>query len=213
MGFERVTPSSRKDQQLRYRTSSPPSSTPSKRSPRRRLTGGKLADHRDTAYRVIADHIRTLTVAMTDGGQPSNEGRGYVLRRILRRAERYGRQYLGPRSLSLHAGAVGGGQHGDRLPELKTSPARIAEQIREEEESFIRTLDRGIKLFSEAAQRGAATKTISGGGCLPAPRHLRALHRHHRADGRRGGMVVDRSRYDELLENAKGIARRSPQAD
>src|SRR5206468_7053368 len=57
--------------------------------------GSKMDDMRDTAYRVIADHLRCLTFALTDGATISNVGRGYVLRRILRRAERYGRQYLG----------------------------------------------------------------------------------------------------------------------
>src|SRR5205814_120421 len=65
-----------------------------------RITGaaaytGSLTDLRDIAYRVVADHIRTLTFALTDGAQIGNEGRNYVLKRILRRAERYGRQYLG----------------------------------------------------------------------------------------------------------------------
>src|SRR5262249_60294351 len=63
---------------------------------------GKLDDLKDTAYRVIADHIRALTFAITDGEIPDREGRGYVLRSILRRAERYGRQYLGATHPFLH---------------------------------------------------------------------------------------------------------------
>src|SRR4029077_19991531 len=64
---------------------------------------GKLDDFIDTAYRVIADHIRALTFALTDGAVPSNEKRGYVLRSILRRAERFGRQYLGTTQPFLHS--------------------------------------------------------------------------------------------------------------
>ena len=117
---------------------------------------GKLGaadkDHADTAFRVIADHIRTLTFALTDGAVPSNEGRGYVLRRILRRAVRYGRQTLG-----LEGGffaklvPVVVAEFGDFFPELRKNPARVIEIIKEEEESFGKTLDRGIKLFEEAA--------------------------------------------------------------
>src|SRR5205085_10272853 len=73
----------------------------------RRVTGapsytGRLDDLKDTAYRVIADHIRALTFAITDGALPSNEGRGYVLRSILRRAQRYGWQHLGAKQPFLH---------------------------------------------------------------------------------------------------------------
>src|SRR5436305_5852638 len=93
---------------------------------------GKLDDLNDTAYRVVADHIRALTFALTDGAAPGNQGRNYVLRRILRRAERYGRQYLGAtrpflydlvRSVVEAMGAV--------FAELKRDPARVADLIRE----------------------------------------------------------------------------------
>ncbi len=107
----------------------------------------------DVTYRVIADHLRCLTFALTDGAVPDNEGRGYVLRRILRRAVRYGRQYLDmhePFLCDLVPAVVE--TMGAAFPELKKNPARVAEIIREEEQSFIKTLDRGIALFEEAAE-------------------------------------------------------------
>src|SRR5262249_43881382 len=127
--------------------------------------GGKLDDLTDTAYRVIADHIRTLTFALTDGAAPGNVGRNYVLRRILRRAERYGRQYLGTSKpflfelVPMVVEVMGG-----FFPELKRDPKRVATIIREEEESFVRTLDRGLKQFKEAAERAKqrGVNVISG---------------------------------------------------
>src|SRR5439155_4326162 len=115
--------------------------------------------------RVIADHIRALTFALTDGAAPGNEGRNYVLRRILRRAERYGRQYLGaskPFLCDLVPAVVDAMGHA--FPELKRDPTRVANLIREDEESFIRTLDRGMKLFQEAADRAkqSGKNVISG---------------------------------------------------
>jgi alanyl-tRNA synthetase len=113
--------------------------------------GAADKDHTDTAFRVIGDHIRTLTFAITDGATPSNEGRGYVLRRILRRAVRYGRQTLG-----LEAGffaklvPVVVENFGNFFPELRKNPERVAGIIKEEEESFGKTLDRGLKHFAEA---------------------------------------------------------------
>ena len=100
---------------------------------------------------MIADHVRCLTFALTDGAVPSNEGRGYVLRRILRRAVRFGRQQLELREPFLHTlvpvvvDAMGGA-----FPELKKNPRRVAEIIRDEEVSFGRTLDRGIELFERS---------------------------------------------------------------
>src|SRR6185503_13466406 len=106
---------------------------------------GQLEDMKDTAYRVIADHIRALTFALTDGAAPGNEGRNYVLRRILRRAERCGRQFLGatkPFLCDLVPAVVSSMVHA--FPELKRNPGAVTELIRADEESFIRTLDRGI---------------------------------------------------------------------
>ena len=111
--------------------------------------GGVLDSLPDTAYRVIADHIRTLTFALTDGAVIGNVGRDYVLKRILRRAERYGYQVLGtnepflyklvPTVVELMSAA---------FPELKKNPHRVIDQIRDEEQAFLRTLKRGITLFA-----------------------------------------------------------------
>ncbi|MEX2671251.1 MAG: alanine--tRNA ligase [Phycisphaeraceae bacterium] len=117
-----------------------------------RAYAGKMDDPIDTAYRVIADHARCLTFAIADGAMPSNDGRGYVLRRILRRAVRYGRQNLEIDDLFLYRLVrVVVDQMGDVFPELKDDPEHIATVVREEEESFGRTLDRGIELFERAA--------------------------------------------------------------
>jgi alanyl-tRNA synthetase len=126
---------------------------------------GKLDDLKDVAYRVIADHIRALTFALTDGAVIGNEGRDYVLRRILRRAERYGRQYLGttkPFLCELVTPVVE--VMGGIFPELRRDPSRIAGLIRDEEKEFIRNLDRGIKLFQDLVRRTGAAggNTVSG---------------------------------------------------
>ena len=104
----------------------------------------------DFAYRVVADHARALTFALTDGAVPGNEGRGYVLRRILRRAVRMGWQKLNaePGFLSELVPVIVE-HYGEAFPELKRNPERVAGIIREEEESFGRTMERGVKLFEE----------------------------------------------------------------
>jgi len=123
------------------------------------------ADVRDVACRVIADHARALVFAIADGVVPSNEGRGYVLRRILRRAARYGRQYLdiaGPFLVKLVPTVVElmGGAFG----ELRQRQDYVAETIRGEEESFGRTLDRGIELFQKQVDTLAALVRGGAGG-------------------------------------------------
>ncbi len=129
-----------------------------------RAYSGKLGDEDaggvDEAYRVIADHIRTLVVAITDGTTPSNDGRGYVLRRILRRAVRYGRQKLGaPQGFLTDLAPTVVELLGDAFPELTKDPARVIALIDDEEESFGKTLDRGIKMFEDLA---IVNGTVSG---------------------------------------------------
>ncbi|MCF8383309.1 MAG: alanine--tRNA ligase [Chlorobium sp.] len=132
------------------------------------LTGvsykASMDDPCDIAMRVIADHARTLTFALADGAMPSNEGRGYVLRRILRRALRYSRtlgcsepllhQLVGTLALSM----------GDVFPELQKQQETVSRIIRSEEESFLATLDRGIEIFNEviASAKAAGLRAITG---------------------------------------------------
>ncbi len=111
----------------------------------------------DNAFRVIADHVRMLTFSITDGARPSNEGRGYVLRRLLRRAARFGRQHLGQKEPFIHKLVPTLVETmGEAFPEIRGSADRVTGIIREEEESFGRTLDRGIDLFEEAARTDGA---------------------------------------------------------
>jgi alanyl-tRNA synthetase/REP element-mobilizing transposase RayT len=101
----------------------------------------------DIAFRVIADHIRALSFAIADGIIPSNEGRGYVLRRILRRAVRYGRTLGFHEPFFFKLVDVVAKTMGDVFPEIRTQQSKIKETIRREEEAFNKTLDRGIELF------------------------------------------------------------------
>jgi alanyl-tRNA synthetase len=115
----------------------------------------------DIAIRVIADHIRTLTFAITDGANPSNEGHGYVIRRILRRACRFGRVLGMNQPFLAKLLPVLIEQMGDAFPEIKESREFVSTALTSEEESFNRTLDRGIEIFANAA-KNATNNTIAG---------------------------------------------------
>jgi len=115
---------------------------------------GKLGEEdvtlKDTAYRAVADHIRTLSFALADGAVPNNEGRGYVLRRILRRATRYGQQILkADPGFFQKLIPVVVETFGEAYPELVENQATITEIIAEEEAAFSTMLDRGIKFFGD----------------------------------------------------------------
>jgi alanyl-tRNA synthetase len=120
--------------------------------------GGEDIDGIDTAYRVVADHVRTLTFALADGGVPNNDGRGYVLRRILRRGARYVRKKfdvpIGTFFSRLAPTLID--QVQDMFPEVGKNTDSIFEILNEEEESFSRTLDRGEKLFEQYAAQAVA---------------------------------------------------------
>ena len=114
------------------------------------------------AYRVVADHIRTLCFSIADGARPGSDGRDYVLRRILRRAVRYGRETLGA-SEGFFAQLVDVvvKAFGDFYPELVKSRDTIHSVIAEEEASFSKTLVKGIERFKKAAA-GASGAVLSG---------------------------------------------------
>ena len=166
-------------------------------------TGDTEQEKNDVAFRVIADHIRTLTFAIGDGIQPGNTDRNYVLRRILRRAVRYGRS-LGFRAPFFHKLVdVLARTMGDVFPEIRAKQKHIEDVLKLEEESFNKTLDRGIELFNEAATQGNITgafafKLYDEQGF---PLDLTELMARER------GLTVDTEGFNTLMEAQRARAR------
>jgi alanyl-tRNA synthetase len=166
-------------------------------------TGDTEQEKNDVAFRVIADHIRTLTFAIGDGIQPGNTDRNYVLRRILRRAVRYGRS-LGFRTPFFHKLVdVLARTMGDVFPEIRAKQKHIEDVLKVEEESFNKTLDRGIELFNEAATKGNITgafafKLYDEQGF---PLDLTELMARER------GLTVDTEGFNTLMEAQRARAR------
>ncbi|MCO6401420.1 MAG: alanine--tRNA ligase [Verrucomicrobia bacterium] len=163
----------------------------------------------DIAFRVIADHIRTLSFAIADGIQPGNTDRHYVLRRILRRAVRYGRS-LGFREPFFYKLVdVLAETMGDVFPEIRARKAAVQEALRIEEEAFNRTLDRGIELFQiEAARlRVAQLKQMEGPFAFKLydtygfPLDLTELM------ARELGLTVDHAGFEVEMEKQRARAR------
>ncbi|KAL7620697.1 Alanine--tRNA ligase [Parahypoxylon ruwenzoriense] len=120
----------------------------------------------DTAYRVVADHIRLLAFAISDGAVPNNEGRGYVVRRVLRRGSRYARKYFDAEIGSFFSKVLPAlvEQMGEQFPELVRKQQDIKEILDEEEEAFARTLDRGERQFEKYAAQAVSSgaKKLAG---------------------------------------------------
>ena len=129
------------------------------------LSGHKYAEggQVEVAMRVIADHLRAIAFSIADGQLPSNVKAGYVIRRILRRAVRYGYTFLGftePFLTRLVPQLVE--DMGEAYPELKAQQKLVESVIREEENAFLRTLDRGIRMLDDKLAENAATKVLPG---------------------------------------------------
>ncbi|VGO17911.1 Alanine--tRNA ligase [Pontiella desulfatans] len=160
----------------------------------------------DVAFRVIADHIRCLSFSIADGIIPSNEGRGYVLRRILRRAVRYGRTlgFTQPFFFKLADTVVE--SFGGAFPELVKNHARVSKTLKAEEESFNRTLDKGMDVF-DAILGSTKSKTIDGADVFKLydtygfPYDLTELM------AREQGMRIDEDGFERLMNAQREKAR------
>ncbi|WP_295177952.1 alanine--tRNA ligase [uncultured Christiangramia sp.] len=120
------------------------------------------SEEKNIAMRVIADHVRAVSFSIADGQLPSNTGAGYVIRRILRRAIRYGFTFLDTKEAFIYKLVpVLSKQMGDTFPEMTSQQSLIENVIREEEQSFLRTLDQGLVLLENLMQN-SESKTISG---------------------------------------------------
>ena len=175
-----------------------------------------MHDLQDVACRVIADHIRMLTFAITDGATPSNTDRGYVVRRVLRRAARYGRQYLELHEPFLHRlVSVVVDMMGEAFEELSDRAAYVAEVIHDEEVSFGRTLDRGIALADQTIDevRNEGRKVFPGDVAFRLydtfgfPLDLTELMAEEK------GLTVDRERFEALMAEAREKARAGARED
>ncbi|WPH01595.1 Alanine--tRNA ligase [Acrodontium crateriforme] len=128
--------------------------------------GEEDTDGIDTAYRVVADHVRTLTFAISDGGVPNNVGRGYVVRRVLRRGARYARKYFNVEIGDFFSKIVPTlvEQMGTMFSEIKQKQSDVKEILNEEEVSFAKTLDRGEIMFERFAahSKESGSKDLSG---------------------------------------------------
>ncbi len=170
----------------------------------------------DIAMRVVADHIRTICFAIADGQLPSNEKAGYVIRRILRRAVRYGYTFLGQREPFMYLLVPQlVADMGEAYPELKKQEKQITPVIQAEEQAFLRTLDKGISLLDKLiADAKAAGKTqISGTDVFTLkdtygfPLDLTELIL------RENGMTTNEEEYNKALAHQKEMGRQANKQD
>ncbi len=173
----------------------------------------KLDSPTDIAMRVIADHIRMLTFSIADGAIPGNEGRGYVLRRILRRAARFGRN-LGMREPFIYkiASAVVESM-GKAFPEIIEKQAHVEKVIKAEEDGFNQTLDRGLEIFESVVKRLGSSKMFPGEDAFKLydtfgfPLDLTQLMTEER------GLQVDVDEFNRLMQHQRDRARQASRVE
>ena len=173
--------------------------------------GAEDPDTIDTAYRVVADHVRLLTFAISDGGVPNNVGRGYVVRRVLRRGARYARKYLDTQIGDFFSKLVPTlvAEMSDMFPEIKKKQQDVMEILNEEEVSFAKTLDRGEIMFEKYAQQCKLqdTKQLAGSDVWRLydtygfPVDLTQLMAEER------GLTIDESEVSKAQEVAKEASK------
>ena len=169
------------------------------------ITGKHPAGEDQVPMRVIADHVRTLTVAISDGVLPSNDGRGYVMRRLLRRAARFGRNLERHEPFIHELTSTVADQMGSVFPEIAQKCDHAARVIRSEEESFGATLDRGLDIFEKMSAKGELTgaDAFMLHDTYGFPLDLTGLMARER------GLAVDTEGFERELEGQRARARRA----
>ena len=171
------------------------------------LTGVKAEGDSTASHRVIADHLRSTSFLMADGVLPSNEGRGYVLRRIMRRAMRHA-HLLGASEPLMHRLVPAlVTEMGQAYPELQRGQALIQEVLEREETQFRRTLDKGLKLLDEATGAMDEGGTLDGGTAFKLYDTYGFPYDLTEDALRSRGITVDKEGFDAAMEQQKAAAR------
>jgi alanyl-tRNA synthetase len=174
-----------------------------------RKYGSKLDDLTDVAFRVIADHLRMLVFAITDGALPGNKGRGSALRSVLRRAVRFGWQCFEQREPFIYQLVPALVEHmGYAYPELRQNPERAAQVIKGEEADFLSTIGRGMAEFEEAARRAFdRDRTISALDVFRLYTERGFPDDLTRQMASERGLKVDEQGYERLMKEHEKISR------
>ena len=173
------------------------------------LTGKNYTGDNIPVFNTIADHIRCLCFAIADGAIPSNEGRGYVLRRILRRASRLGRKLNFEKPLLYLLVDTVSGIYEDIFPEVKEKSELIKEIILSEEKSFHATLDKGLELFNQVSEELAKTNEK----IFPGDKAFKLYDTYGfpidltQIIAREKGMTVDMDKFNEIIEEYAKVVR------